>query len=112
VNAISLEMAQPPDASESRYGRGLLRQMDRVFGGSRVKVESKRLEFLLLGGQPLRLIDGRGQCILCTSGCGWVTASGVADDILLNRGDAWRISTNGLVLIEAIERATVALIRR
>jgi hypothetical protein len=57
----------------------------------------------------LRLSAARGRRILCTSGCAWITAPGLGDDIFLHDGQAWEIGTNGLVLVEAVGGATVAI---
>lgn len=52
--------------------------------------------------RPLRLAGARDLRVLAVSGTVWITACGVAEDIFLEAGDAYRIPTRGLVLVEAI----------
>ncbi len=80
--------------------------MNGVFGPC---YELEGVEILLTAGKPLRLTRARGQRVRCTGGFAWVTAPGVPQDIVLRAGDAWDITSGGLVLVEAIGRATVAL---
>lgn len=81
----------------------------RLFKRCRIDVDAFGLEVVLRTNRPLRLAASRGGRILCTSGCAWVTAVGVRDDIFLRDGDAWDVVGEGLVLIEAVGSATVAL---
>lgn len=66
-------------------------------------------EFVLRENHPLRLTRARGRRLLCTSGCAWITAPGVVEDIYLRPGDTWQIPSRGLVLVEAVGSATVVL---
>lgn len=76
----------------------------------RTRIEREAdLEWLLRTPQPLRLAGVRGRRILCTEGCAWVTAPGLAIDLFLKAGEEWLIDTDGLVLVEAIGRAAVAI---
>jgi len=70
-----------------------------------------KLEFVLRENHPLRLTRARGQRLLCTSGCAWITAPGVVEDIYLRPGETWPIPSQGLVLVEAVGSATVVLRR-
>ncbi len=69
------------------------------------------LEFVLRENHPLRLTRARGQRVLCTSGCAWITAPGVVEDIYLRPGETWPIPGRGLMLVEAVGSATVVLRR-
>lgn len=74
-----------------------------------MKVSADQIEIVLRENRPLRIARARGRRIVCTAGCAWITAPGVRDDIYLNAGDAWEVDCDGLVLIEAVSSATVAL---
>lgn len=75
----------------------------------RTVIEAPRLDVILRENFPLRLSDARGRRILCTSGCVWITAPGLFEDIFLHKGDAWEVPGNDMVLIEAVGGATAAL---
>lgn len=66
-------------------------------------------EIELRPDRPLRLTRARGQRIRCTAGCAWITAAGMRADIFLHGGETWEIAGDGLVLVEAVGSATVAL---
>ncbi|MCF8150421.1 MAG: DUF2917 domain-containing protein [Burkholderiaceae bacterium] len=68
------------------------------------------LEIVLHECQPLRLVRARGQSIACRAGRVWITAPGVTQDIFLHPGAAWEVSSNGLVLVEALDQAVVVLL--
>ena len=67
------------------------------------------LDIVLAEDRPLRLTHAQGVRLRCTSGRAWITAPGVFEDILLLAGDAWEVGSDGLVLVEAIGRATVSV---
>lgn len=79
------------------------------FWHARLDVATAGLEVVLRAGRPLGLVGGHGRFILCTSGCAWVTAPGVRDDIFLEVGQTWAVASRGRVLIEAIGDATVVI---
>lgn len=82
-----------------------LRWFDR-----RLQIEANTgLEVVLRQDHPLRLVRARGRRLLCTGGCAWITAPGVPDDIFLHAGEAWEVADDGLVLVEAVGRATVRM---
>ena len=74
-----------------------------------MKIQADRMEFVLAADQPLRLAGARGRRILCTGGRAWITAPGHLDDVILAAGEAWEVSSDGLVLVEGLGRATVRL---
>jgi len=69
-------------------------------------------EIVLRENRPLRLTRARGRRIVCISGCTWITAPAVAEDIYLKAGEGWLIPNQGLVLVEAVGSATVILRRQ
>jgi hypothetical protein len=82
----------------------------RLFKRQRLDIETLTgLEVVLRENRPLRLAGARGRRILCTAGCAWITAPGVADDIFLHGGEAWVVAGDGLVLVEAVGSAAVAI---
>ena len=92
-------------------GAGYAAGMDifRLFKRRAVIGTGTGLDVLLRAGGPLRLARARGCRILCTAGCAWITAPGVAADIYLKAGEAWDVGCDGLVLIEAADCATVRM---
>ncbi len=56
----------------------------------------------LLGMRP-------GDAILCTCGILWVTQAGDPDDYMLRRGDVFVASRQGVVLVQALAKATYRL---
>jgi len=82
----------------------------RLFPRTELAVDAAAgLECLLRGNRPLRLARARGRRIRCTAGCAWITAPGMVDDVFLRDGEDWRIDTDGLVLVEAIGSAAIAI---
>lgn len=80
------------------------------FQASRLGIDADPgVECRLHPNRPLRLTRARGRHIRCTSGCAWVTAPGMADDVFLHAGETWRIEGNGLVLVEAIGFALIEI---
>lgn len=80
------------------------------FGQTRLdSAAASGLELVLREKHPLRLAGALGRRLVCVAGCVWVTAPGVREDIFLYPGDAWRIASDGKVLIEAFGSATVTL---
>lgn len=76
----------------------------------RIRIDSgPGVEYRLRENHPLRLSQARGQQLLCTSGCAWITALGMADDVFLHAGETWRVSSDGLVLIEAVGEGAIAI---
>lgn len=67
------------------------------------------LEILLAAGRPLRLHRARGLRLRCTGGRAWITAAGLFEDVVLQAGEIWEVPGDGLVLVEGLGRATVAL---
>jgi hypothetical protein len=81
-----------------------------LFGKARLETaDGCGIEVVLRADHPLRLANARGRRIRCTAGCAWITAPGLCDDIFLHGGEAWEITSDGVVLIEAVGKATVAL---
>lgn len=83
--------------------------MDALAWWHGTKLGLDGLELRLRQDRPLRLTGARGRRLLCTEGCAWVTAPGTVDDIFLHQGEAWQVSSDGLVLVEAVGGAVVAL---
>ena len=82
----------------------------RLFKRHRLDIDAAAgLEVVLRENRPLRLAHAQGRRIACTAGCAWITAPGVRDDIYLNAGEAWEVGCDGLVLVEAVGSATVAV---
>ncbi len=80
------------------------------FKRHRLDIDARNgLEVVLREDRPLRLVRARGRRIVCTAGCAWITAPGVRADIYLNAGEAWEVGSDGLVLVEAVRSATVAI---
>ena len=82
----------------------------RLFKPARIDTAARAgIEVVLHADRPLRLSNARGRRIRCTAGCVWLTAPGLAADVFLHVDDTWEIGTDGLVLIEAVGSATVAI---
>ena len=64
-------------------------------------------EFVLKENHPLAAVHARGVCIRCTEGRIWITVSGQAEDIFLDAGESWICEGDGLLLIDALDRAQV-----
>lgn len=75
----------------------------------RFRIDAAGLEVVLRPDRPLRLAGAHGRRLVCTAGCAWITAPGMIDDLFLRRGDAWEVASDGLVLVEAVGSARVAL---
>lgn len=94
-------------AAAAGYAFGM--DVFRLFKRRAVIGTAAGLDVLLRAGGPLRLVRARGSRILCTAGCAWITAPGVAADIVLLAGEAWEVGCDGLVLVEAADCATVRM---
>lgn len=81
----------------------------RLFRRGGLVIDAAGLACLLRERQPLRLSGARGRRIRCTAGCAWITAPGMFEDVILRGGEAWRVDTDELVLVEAIGRAAVEI---
>lgn len=66
-------------------------------------------EFVLTENQPLAARRARGALIVCTGGTIWITVAGEAGDIFLHAGQAHRIPSNGLALIEAVGHGSIRI---
>lgn len=66
-------------------------------------------EFVLKENHPLAAVHARGVCIRCTEGRIWITVSGQAEDIFLDAGESWICDGDGLLLIDALDRAQVVI---
>ena len=63
----------------------------------------------LTHGRPSGVRHASGQRIETMTGTAWITAAGVATDIMLRAGQVWKIPNDGLVLMEAVGHGTVRL---
>lgn len=63
----------------------------------------------LSAGRPLRLTGARDRHIVVVAGTVWITACGLADDVFLDAGGRFRITTHQLVLVEAIGSAKIRI---
>lgn len=59
---------------------------------------------------PYAFRDARGMHVKCTHGRIWVTIEGQAGDFFLEAGEALRIDTAGLVLVEGVPRGNLRLV--
>lgn len=66
-------------------------------------------EFVLKENHPLAAVHARGVCIRCTEGRIWITVSGQPEDIFLDAGASWICDGDGLLLIDALDRAQVVI---
>jgi hypothetical protein len=60
-------------------------------------------------GSVLRVEDGQKTLVRARSGCIWITQEGEQRDIVLEAGEAFRISRGGRTLVYALRDATIAL---
>ena len=60
-------------------------------------------------GSVLRVEDGQATLVRARSGCLWITQEGERHDILLEAGQAFRISRGGCTLIAALRDSAIAL---
>lgn len=67
-----------------------------------MKIQLKSAEIRLDDNHPLSLRSARGLRIICTSGTLWITTTGESGDIFLAAGEAHRVHSNGLTIIESI----------
>ncbi|MDD5249591.1 MAG: DUF2917 domain-containing protein [Rhodocyclaceae bacterium] len=93
------------------FWTGFAAALENLWRRGRAAIGADPIELVLRPNRPLRLSAARGRRILCTGGCAWITAPGLRDDVFLHDGQAWEIAGNGLVLVEAVGSATVALTR-
>lgn len=66
-------------------------------------------EFVINEDHPLAARHARGVVIRCTAGQVWITVAGHGDDIFLAAGDSWLCPGDGLLLIDALNRAQVTI---
>ena len=74
-----------------------------------MKIDLGSGELCLRHGMPLRLVRAAGLRIDCLAGNIWITVAGEAADIFLMAGDSYRITGQGLALIESIGNGQVRL---
>jgi len=76
---------------------------------------SKARDYLVHGSLPLprgsvlRVEDGQETLVRAGSGCIWITQEGARHDIVLEAGQAFRISRGGCTLIAALRDSAIAL---
>jgi drug/metabolite transporter (DMT)-like permease len=75
--------------------------LGRVDGPSRIELVKGALWTRRLRGQPLRL--------RCTAGAVWVTREGDPDDVVLEAGASYGGDGRGLLVVEALEEAEIAV---
>lgn len=69
-----------------------------------------KTELLLQENRPLGLVNGRGVTVRCLAGTVWLTVEGEAGDCFLAPGQAHRLESDGLALIEPMgTQATIRL---
>lgn len=74
-----------------------------------MKISLNDGEFRLIPSRPMGLRGGVGARIVCTHGTLWITAEGCTDDIFLAPGEAYVITSAGLVLIEGLVESGVRI---
>ena len=74
-----------------------------------MKIELGSAEFILKANQPLSLRAARNIRITCTEGVIWITVGGESSDIFLAPGQAYRVPSNALTLIESIGEGKIHL---
>jgi len=69
-----------------------------------------RVDFNLNRGEVERLHQSsRWSRIECNEGCVWITQSGCAEDIILQKGQVYDCAGDGTIVMEAISSAKVTL---
>jgi hypothetical protein len=109
VDPSSRQAAFALRANWLSFGRSLLAAIRRIRRIRPATLKVAQLELILRPDRPLRLDGLGGRTIRCTSGCVWITAPGVADDIFLRLGESWQVPHRGRVLVEAVGHAEIAL---
>jgi len=62
---------------------------------------------IALGARSIhRIDDGAGLLIECLSGALWITQHGDYRDVILERGQAFRLDRNGLAVVYSLEAAS------
>lgn len=74
-----------------------------------MKIDLGSGELCLRHGVPLRVARAAGLRIDCLGGKIWITVAGEAADIFLMAGDSYRITGQGLALIESVGDGWVRL---
>ncbi|HWD22380.1 MAG TPA: DUF2917 domain-containing protein [Burkholderiales bacterium] len=60
-------------------------------------------------GRLLRLRQGAGNTLTMRRGSVWITEQGNPRDVLLRRGESFKVAQSGLVLVEALNDAALSL---
>ena len=63
----------------------------------------------LVRGNMVRIEDGRGMLVRVTSGSVWITEEGDPRDRFVSAGGRFRVVSNGVTLVSALSRSTIAL---
>lgn len=74
-----------------------------------MKIDLGSGELCLRHGDPLRVVRAAGLRIDCLGGKIWITVAGETADIFLMAGESYRITGQGLALIESIGDGRVRL---
>lgn len=75
-----------------------------------MKFTSAPTAFQLNATQILNVREAKGTRVVCNKGILWLTQEGDSRDIFLRQGDEWVIGQDGLVLIQALERAAIQVL--
>lgn len=76
-----------------------------------MQLDLQDCELCLAENAPVRISRAQGLTVRCTAGRVWITVTGEGADVFLAAGEAHRIGSNGLALIEAIGSGRVRLER-
>ena len=74
-----------------------------------MKLSMNEATMKLHDGQLLKLKRARGSRLICGEGLVWVTQEGMTRDVFLAPARAFEVTTNGVVLIEAMTDAILTL---
>lgn len=74
-----------------------------------MQIQHASAEFVLNENHPLAARHARGVVIRCMAGRVWITLTGHADDVFLAAGESWICVGDGLLLIDALNRAQVLI---
>jgi alkanesulfonate monooxygenase SsuD/methylene tetrahydromethanopterin reductase-like flavin-dependent oxidoreductase (luciferase family) len=80
-----------------------------IYAERTMKIDLGSGELCLRHGQPLRLARAAGVRVDCLAGQIWITVTGEPADHFLQPGQSYRISDQGLALIESIGEGRVRL---
>jgi len=74
-----------------------------------MKIELEPGALRLARGQTLKVTGALGSTICCDEGAVWITEENVPKDVVLEAGQCYRLSRQGLALVHAFGDASLAL---